>query len=515
MSERVYLVGAGPGDPDLLTLGAQRAIEQAQVILYDGLINEQILEFAPAGCERICVGKRGNGGAWTQPQIDDLIVKAARDGQRVVRLKGGDTAVFARTAEEVERLEAEGIAYRIVPGLTAALAVSAYTGIPLTHRDWSSGVAILAAQLQNHDGESEAEDHLDWEALARFPGTLVLYMAIGSASSWSQKLIAAGKPMGTPVAMVRRCSWPDQEILECPLGSLAETLRVNPRFTAPVICIVGPVVRLKSKSTTPLPSKPITVIVTSPESQAQRLAVVLRPLGVTVWIRPAMEISRAETDGIDDAIDGLERIDWIVFSSRHGVKYFMERLFELGGDSRKLSRVLIASVGGATDEALRAFGLRSDWAPQGDQGAEGLLSEWLPQALGKRVLLVRTAEGSEMLREGLVSGVEQLQSVDVYKQSPVLGWQDIEAIRSKIVHDARLGLSVWITATSSNIARAAWMILGADSDAVRWLVISPRVADVLVGLGCRRDRIVVAQRASFESMGRAIAVAELIGTGLV
>jgi uroporphyrinogen III methyltransferase/synthase len=227
-----------------------------------------------------------------------------------------------------------------------------------------------------------------------------------------------------------------------------------------------------------------------------------------------MEISRAETDGIDDAIDGLERIDWIVFSSRHGVKYFMERLFELGGDSRKLSRVLIASVGGATDEALRAFGLRSDWAPQGDQGAEGLLSEWLPQALGKRVLLVRTAEGSELLREGLVSGVEQLQSVDVYKQSPVLGWQDIEAIRSKIVHEARLGLSVWITATSSNIARAAWVILGADSDAVRWLVISPRVADVLVGLGCRRGRIVVAQRASFESMGRAIAVAELIGTGL-
>jgi uroporphyrinogen III methyltransferase/synthase len=223
-----------------------------------------------------------------------------------------------------------------------------------------------------------------------------------------------------------------------------------------------------------------------------------------------MKISRAQTDGIDGAIDGLERMDWIVFSSRYGVKYFMERLFELGWDSRKLSRVLIASVGSATDDALRAFGLRSDWAPQGDQGAEALLSEWLPQALGKRVLLVRTAEGSEILREGLVSGVEQLQSVDVYEQRAVSGWQDIEAIRSKIVTESRLGLSVWITATSSNLARASWELLGAESDAVRWLVISPRVADVLVGLGCRRERILVAPRASYESMCGAIADAESI-----
>jgi uroporphyrinogen III methyltransferase/synthase len=224
-----------------------------------------------------------------------------------------------------------------------------------------------------------------------------------------------------------------------------------------------------------------------------------------------MEILRSETDGIDAAIDGLERMDWIVFSSRHGVKYFMERIFELGGDSRKLSRMRIASVGSGTDEALRAFGLRSDWVPQGDQGAEALLSEWMPQAFGKRVLLVGTAEGSEILREGLVSGVEQLQSVDVYEQRAVLDWRDIEAIRSKILHEARLGLSVWVTATSSNIARAAWVLLGAQTEAVRWLVISPRVAGVLVGLGCRQDRIVVSQRASYESMGRAIAVAESIG----
>jgi uroporphyrinogen-III synthase len=158
--------------------------------------------------------------------------------------------------------------------------------------------------------------------------------------------------------------------------------------------------------------------------------------------------------------------------------------------------------------------LRSDWVPQGDQGADSLLSEWLPQALGKRVLLVRTAEGSEILREGLVAGVEQLQSVDVYQQRAMSGWQDIEAIRSKIVTESRLGLSVWITATSSNLARAAWVLLGSESEAARWLVISPRVADVLLGLGCRQDRIVVAQRASYESMCRAIADAESIGRGL-
>ncbi|MCY3007562.1 MAG: uroporphyrinogen-III C-methyltransferase [Planctomycetota bacterium] len=511
MSVRVYLVGAGPGDPELLTLGAKRVIERAEVILYDGLINEQILAFASASCERICVGKRGNGGAWTQPQIDDLIVKVAREGRRVVRLKGGDTAVFARTAEEVERLEAEGIAYRIVPGLTAALAVSAYTGIPLTHRDWSSGVAILAAQLQNHDGESEAEDQLDWEALARFPGTLVLYMAIGSASSWSKKLIASGKPMSTPVALVRRCSWPDQEVLECELRSVSETLGLNPQFTAPVICIIGPVVRLKSKAASPLPLNPITVIVSSPEAQAHRLADMLRPLGVSVWVRPAMLIEGAGPGGIDGAIDELERTDWIVFSSRYGVKYFMERLFERGGDSRAFGKVRIASVGRATDEALREFGLRSDWTPKLDQGAEALLLDWLPEVRGSRVLLVRTAEGSEILRDRLVSSVSKLHSVDIYKQCPVLGWQDMDAIRAKIVVGYQSGRRVWMTATSSNLARATWGLLGRESGLVRWLAISPGVAEVLRGLGCDQENILVAQQATYESMCRAIAVAESIG----
>jgi uroporphyrinogen III methyltransferase/synthase len=365
--------------------------------------------------------------------------------------------------------------------------------------------------LQNHDGESEAEDQLDWEALARFPGTLVLYMAIGSASSWSQKLIAAGKPMGTPVALVRRCSWPDQEVLECELRSVAETLGLNPLFTAPVISIIGPVVRLKSKAAALRRSNSNTVIVTSPEGQAHRLADRLRSLGVSVWIRPAMLIEGAGPGVIDGAIDELERTDWIVFSSRYGVKYFMERLFERGGDSRAFGKVRIASVGGATDEALREFGLRSDWTPKRDFGAEALLLDWLPEACGRRVLLVRTAEGSEILRDRLVSSVSKLHSVDIYKQYPVLDWQDMDAIRAKILAGYRSGHRIWMTATSSNIARAAWGLLGRESGLVRWVAISTGVAEVLRGLGCDQDNILVAQEATYESMCRAIAVAESIG----
>ena len=507
MSSTVYLVGAGPGAPELLTLAAKQAIEQAQVILYDGLVNDQILAFAPVVCERICVGKRGNGGAWTQSQIDDLIVECARKYQRVVRLKGGDTAVFARTAEEVDRLEAEGIAYRIVPGLTAALAVSAYAGIPLTHRDWSSGVALVAAQLQNQDGESEAEDQLDWEALARFPGTLVLYMSIASAPAWSQKLLAAGKPSSTPVALVRKCTWPDQEVLECDLGSVAQTLALNQHFAPPVISIIGPLVRFKSQRPPSIPLHQTTVIVTSPQAQAQRLAELLQGLGVSVMIRPALKIEPAPSDQLDAAIDLLDRTDWIVFSSRYCVEYFFERLFARGKDSRRLGLVRIATVGRSTAQALREYGLRADWIASGQQGAEALLDEWQSQARDKRITLVRTPEGKTILADRLSQIAREVHAVDAYVQVPVSGWQDQDQIRDMVVRSHSQGQRVCVTATSSNIARNAWRLLGDESHLVRWVAISSNVARVLQELGA--TEVVEAREASYESMCQSIALSVL------
>jgi uroporphyrinogen III methyltransferase/synthase len=499
----VYLVGAGPGEPGLLTLDAKAAIQRADAILYDGLVNEEILEFAPPHCRKICVGKRGNKGDWTQSHIDDLLVQYANRFGHVVRLKGGDTGVFARTSEEVDRLEAEGIAYRIIPGMTAALAVSAYAGIPLTHRDWSSGVALIAAQLQNLEGDSEAEDQLDWQALADFPGTLVMYMSIGSAATWTQRLMAAGKPASTPVALVRKCSLPDQEVLECDLQSVVQTLAMRDDFSPPVISIIGPVVRLRSPSWVLHPKGRSLVIITSPQMQAQRLCQMLESRGVTAILRPAVMIQPGQIDQIDDAISKLDCTDWMVFSSRFGVQYFFERLFELGFDARRLAKVRIAAVGTQTAQVLLGYGLRADAVPVGEQSAQGLLSQWVQQATDQRVVLVRTAHGNRDLVDRLEGVAKEVRSVDAYVQSPVESWSDLSQIGKRIEAAKLASIKVSVTATSINIAKAAWRSLGPYSQSVRWVAISSAVADALRELGA--TDIVESLEASYESLCDAIA----------
>jgi uroporphyrinogen III methyltransferase/synthase len=505
----VYLVGAGPGAPELLTLRAKQVIEQADIILYDGLVNESILDFASTECKKISVGKRGNRGAWVQSQIDDLIVRSAREYQHVVRLKGGDTAVFARTSEEIARLEAEAIRYEVIPGLTAALALSAYTGIPLTHRDWSSGVALVAAQLQNHDGESEAEDQLDWEALARFPGTLVFYMSIGAASIWSQKLMAAGKPSSTPVAIVRQCSLPDQEVLECELGSVARSLENNPHFKPPAVSIIGDLVRYKAPSSSRIPMQTATVIVTSPQTQAQRLSQMLQDRGVSVLIRPSVEISQGSVGEIDQAIDQLKQVDWIVFSSRYGVEFFFARLFERGLDSRSLFAVGIATVGRSTAQALEEYGLRADCVAGSESnssrslaGAESLLDQWIELARGNRILLIQTPEGKTTLRDRLQGVASDVRSVNAYQQVPISSWQDIDSIKARIEAASRQNHRFAVSATSSNIAKNAWTLLGSHAKLVRWFAISEGVAQVLNSLGA--TDVIVSQEATYESLCRAI-----------
>ncbi|MBU6387381.1 MAG: uroporphyrinogen-III C-methyltransferase [Planctomycetes bacterium] len=494
----VYLVGAGPGALGLLTLDAKQAIEHADAILYDGLVNEAILEFAPSECEKICVGKRGNKGVWTQSQIDDLLVAYAKKYRHVVRLKGGDTGVFARTSEEVDRLAAEGIEYRVIPGMTAALAVSAYAGIPLTHRDWSSGVALIAAQLQNQDGESEAEDHLDWRALADFPGTLVMYMSIGSAAKWSQLLIAAGKPASSPVALVRKCSWPDQEVLECDLQNVAQTLQANPEFAPPVISIIGPVVRLRSQAAPLMPDPPELVIVTSPQTQAMRLGQMLKSRGYTPILRPAVTVQAGQIDQIDEAIQRLDRTDWIVFTSRFGVEHFFKRLLELGCDARRFAKVRIAAVGNQTAQVLLEHGLRADALPTGVQSAKGLLADWESRAVDQRVVLVQTAQGNLELKDRLASVAKEVRCVDAYVQVPVESWSDGIQIGQQILAAKRTGTRVWVTATSSNIAKSAWRLLGPQSQSVRWIAISSTVAKLLRDFGA--VDVIQSPEASYESL---------------
>ena len=508
----VYLVGAGPGDPELLTIAAKRFLELGDVVLYDGLVNPQILHWASPNAERICVGKRGHGGVWKQSQIDDLVVSYAKRGMRVVRLKGGDSALFARSSEEIERLESEGIAYHLVPGVTTASAIHAYCGIPLTHRDWSSSVALVSGQLQLTDGNVDQEDQVDWQSYAKFPGTLVLYMAIQSAASWSGELIRGGKSPRTPVAMVRRCSMPDQEVFECELSEVPAVLQTRPNFQPPVLVVIGEVVRarhrLMSRANDVLTGSELRgerVLVTSPaESHVHRLAERFRGLGADVWECPSIEIRGIDADAADHAEESLrsklENVDWIVFSSRHGVRFLMDRIFRSGGDSRWLAGIKIAAVGGSTAESLSHYGLRADSQPSAGAGGEVLLKEWASKVTGKSVLLIKTPDGKRLLEESLLGVTSSLELMDVYSQVPVMHWPAsvLELVRG----DEGTPIRIWVTATSSNIAKEAYRLLGDCAKRVRWVAISQAVARILEELGA--SEVLVADHASYDGVCTAV-----------
>jgi uroporphyrinogen III methyltransferase/synthase len=480
-SVKVFLVGAGPGDPKLITIRGWQILQRADVVLYDGLVNEELLTFAPEACQHICVGKRGHGGSWKQSEINDLLVKSAREFQCVVRLKGGDTGVFARTAEEVERLEAEGIPYEIVPGITAALAVSAYTGIPITHRDWSSCVALVTGQGQATDGYQESEEPMDWEALARFPGTLVLYMGVATAPEWSRSLIAAGKPPSTPVALIRNCSCPDQEVVRCELGTIEETLQSHRNLTPPIITVIGEVVHAAPThhwfDHQPLRGKRFAI--TSPVEPAYRLQHTLEPYGAHTIIASVISIEHPESlDSLDQAIDAISETDWIVFSSVNGVRHFFGRLRERNLDARALSKAKVAAVGSVTAQSMERFGIQCDLAPRDEQGAEALWKEMRPLAVGKRVTVVRAPEGKTWLLDRLRESAANVRECVAYRQQKIQDWP--QHIRDQLKKHPDMMMVV----TSSNHAEHAVHLLGPAAAARCWLSLSDAITETLNHLGC-------------------------------
>lgn len=489
---RVYLVGAGPGDEGLITVRGVECLAKADVILYDGLINPKLLVHATPAAEKICVGKHGHGGMWKQKEIDDETIKHALQGKRVVRLKGGDTTIFARTAEEIERLIAEGVSFEVVPGITAALAVSAYTGIPLTHRDWASSVALVTGQLQPVDGDLLPEDSLDWQSLAGFPGTLVIYMGMTTAGVWSQMLVEHGKPATTPVALVRRVSWSDQQLIKCTLGTVAQTLHQHREFRSPSIAIIGEVVNAPNETDwfTSRPLVGIRLLVTSPEPTASKLESLLREEGAMVAVEPAIEISPPQDWGkTDEVLNHLSEFHWVVFSSSHGVDHFMQRLWHLGRDARSLGHCRIATVGDATAASLMRWGLASDCTPE--KGAMEYLiphladecrSKWGGQGNGDcqgiKVLFVRTSSGKLSGMEALKSAGAEVVSVEVYDQSPVENWPTKR--RDELA-------TCWfdgVIVTSQNIADNAVRLMGELAAKQTWFCLSEGIAEHLRQLGC-------------------------------
>jgi uroporphyrinogen III methyltransferase/synthase len=475
---RVALVGAGPGDPGLITLRGNRLLHEADVVLYDYLSNPHMLEACRPDAELVCLGKHGRDRLLTQDEVNERMIAAARAGKRVVRLKAGDPAVFARFGEEAAALEAAGLTYEVVPGITAALAAGSHAGVPITDRRAASAVALVTGHEQEGDGESR----LDYAALAKFPGTLVFYMGVTRIGVWTKALIDAGKPATTPTAVIRRCSWPDQRTWVTTLGELATTVD-REHVRPPVIVVVGEVVECRTAGSwfTERPLFGQRVLFTRPEEQngdgGARTR--LTDLGADVVVQPAIEIGDPD-DGqpLDDALGRLDRFDWIVFSSANGVRATLRRLWRLGRDARALQSTKIAAIGPATADALAAYHLRADLVPP-EYRAESLatsLAAEVPHG-GRRFLLIRASRGREVLAETLRAAGAEVEQVVAYRST------DVVRPKPEIAELLESGKIDWITVTSSAIGRSLAAMFGPLLSRARLASISPITSTTLRELG--------------------------------
>lgn len=473
----VYLVGAGPGDPGLLTLRGRDALARAEVVVYDHLASPRLLDLAPAGALRIAAGKTIGHCTLSQGEINEVLVEHARLGRRVVRLKGGDPYVFGRGAEEAEHLRARGIPFRVVPGVTAALGATCYAGVPVTHRDAASAVAFVTG----HD-DPDAPGRLDWSALARFPGTLVVYMGMTRLPALCRTLIREGKPPGTPAAMIQSGTLPRQRAVVATLADLPDRV-IEAGIGPPALLVVGDVVARRSGLSwfESLPLFGQRVVITRPIDEADRSAETLEALGAEVLSAPTVRILRLDDFGpLDDAIDRLGSFDWLAFTSANGVRHFLDRLGARGRDLRALGHLQLAAIGPATAEALAGFRLKADLVPASYR-SEALAEALGPRVAGRRVLLVRADRGRTVLQDelGRIAHVEQ---VAAYRNV------DAGSIPAEVLARIEAGSVDWITLTSSAIAERLHGLLsesarGRVGPEIRLASLSPVTSSAVARLG--------------------------------
>lgn len=391
----VYLVGAGPGDPGLITLRGLECLQRADVVVYDYLANEELLNSAPDGAEYIYAGKIGGRHNQNQGEINNLLIKKGREGKVVVRLKGGDPFVFGRGGEECEALREAGIPFEVVPGVTAAMGAAAYAGIPLTHRDFTASVAFVTG----HEGKDKAESSIDWERLSLGGGTVVFYMGITTLRSNMQRMIEHGRLPDTPVALVRWATTARQQVLTGTVSDIAD-LAEAAGFKPPAVAIVGEVVTLREKlgwfDSRALCGRKI--IVTRSAEQAGEFSAKLAKLGATVLECPTIRLVEPESwQMLDLAIRNLTDYDWLILTSTNAVRFFFQRLETLGMDARALACCKVCAVGPKTAEAFVSFGIRPDVVPT-DYKAEGVVHELSRLDLnGKRILFPRADKAREII----------------------------------------------------------------------------------------------------------------------
>jgi uroporphyrinogen III methyltransferase/synthase len=484
MKAKVYLVGAGPGDPGLITVKGRQCIQRADVIIYDYLASPALLKYASPQTEMIYVGKKGGDHTLSQDGINALIVEKAKAGLTVCRLKGGDPFIFGRGGEEAEVLVAKNLAFEVVPGVTSAVAAAAYAGIPLTHRKLTATLAFVTG----HEDPHKEESSIDWESLARGIGTLVFFMGVKNLPDITQKLIAHGKSPDTPVALIRWGTTPSQETVTGNLDNISGRVE-KAGLKAPAIIVVGEVVELR-KSLKWFETKPLLgkrIVVTRAREQASDLVGQLSDLGAECLEYPTIKIVPAQdVKPLDEAVANLGTFDWIIFTSVNGVKYFFDRVFATGRDVRALSHIRTAAIGPATAEKMLQFGLKSDILPK-NYRAESVVEAFRREKMdGQKILLPRAGEARPVLPVEL-----RKMGADVHEVTAYLT-EKIQDNTGLLIHQLEEKTIDLITFTSSSTVKNFKNLLPPDKftrliDGVRIASIGPITTDTAAESGFKVD----------------------------
>ena len=479
----VYLIGAGPGDPGLLTCKGRQALSEADVVVYDYLASDELLALARPDAEFIYVGKIAGNHAMKQGDINKLLIAKAKEGKVVARLKGGDPYIFGRGGEEAEELVDAGVPFEEVPGISSSIAGPAYAGIPLTHRAWSSSVTIITG----HEDPTKPGSVHNWDALARSASTLVFLMGMKNLPDIAARLIASGMDKDTPAALVHWGTTSRQRSLASTLADLPDAA-VREGFTNPSIIVVGDVVRLKDKLDW-FEKKPLfgrTVVVTRAREQASESAALFAQKGAHVIQFPTIKISPLKDYGeLDEAVANLSRYGWLVFTSVNGVRFFRERLHALKLDARALHGVKVAAIGPATAKAVEAMGVYADLVPS-SYVAEGVAEAMLKLGMkGQRVLLPRAKEAREVLPEALRAAGAEVDVITAYENVPS------EEHREEVMKALEEGRLDCITFGSSSTVRNFLASIPMETlqkhPEVRFAAIGPVTAKTMHAMGMNVD----------------------------
>ena len=456
MPGMVYLIGAGPGDYRLITLKGRECLEAADVVVYDRLADDRILGWAPKDAEYIYVGKASANHTMKQEDINQLLVDKAKEGKCVVRLKGGDPFVFGRGGEEGLLLRENHIPFEIVPGVTSAISVPAYAGIPVTHR----AVATSFAVITGHEDPTKGGSNMRWDKLSTGVDTLVFLMGVSNLPKITQKLIENGRPADTPAAVIRWGTKPEQRTLVTTVGTAAEDVKKN-GIKPPAIFVVGDVVKLRkelawfdNEDQRPLFGK--KVLVTRSRAQASKLTKQLENLGASCVELPAIRLVEPSDhyEAVDAAISLLASYDWLIFTSTNGVDRFFDRLFAANKDTRDLAKAHVAAIGKATAERLKHYGILADIVPA-EYRAEGVLAALKGElAPGERVLIPRAQEAREVLPESLREYGAIVDVAPVYET--VASTEDPSNVKEQLA----AGEIDYVTFTSSSTVKNLVKLIG-------------------------------------------------------